>query len=725
MEEPVDHLPPAAPLARWLRRVRGHLLALVVLVAAVVTVLAIWRQAYERELRLAEAAFVGRTEDVADRLQQQLTSYELVAGGGISLFASVATPTPQQWYGYVEGMELARRFPGIAGLGFAGYLRQERLDELQDQWRQAGWGELEVRPRGDRHVYGPVLYLEPDTPQNRGAIGYDMLSEPVRREAMQRAMETGEPTLTGAVHLVVDAPGAGTGLMLYLPVYREAAGEAGAPRRDSMLGWVYVPFRMNDFVDEALSAPVSNFSIQDWGGERPELLYARRSATGAEPAAFRHSVEFGLYGRTWRLDFESPPLAVAAPRLRDLQGALALGLFASLLMYAVAWMLAQTGARAREIANRMTEDFRRSEQRFRVAMQYSAIGKVLLDSQGHIVEANIAFAEILGLPPRSLVGARLDALFEDEAGRAYEMAHFGDAHGVHRETRLLHRRGGEPRQVQLTYAPVPGVVGSDVVGLVQAEDVTERLRAEAEVRALNRTLEARVAARTRELRQANQELESFAYSVSHDLRAPLRAIEGFSRILVERYAPALDEVGQGYLERVRNAANRMGELIDAMLKMSRLSRGEIRRERVDLSRMAADVLEELRVGDRAHRVDAVIAPDLYVDGDAALLRNLLLNLLGNAWKFTRDAANPRIEFGREGEEFYVRDNGAGFPQEYVGKLFRPFQRLHEQRDFPGHGIGLATVSRIVERHGGRIRAEGKPGQGATFRFTLPAVGAEA
>jgi light-regulated signal transduction histidine kinase (bacteriophytochrome) len=243
-----------------------------------------------------------------------------------------------------------------------------------------------------------------------------------------------------------------------------------------------------------------------------------------------------------------------------------------------------------------------------------------------------------------------------------------------------------------------------------------------ETRMLRET-NALLEARTRELAAANQELEAFAYSVSHDLRAPLRAIDGFSRILIERHSASMDEAGRGYLIRVRRAAARMGELIDALLKMSRVSRGELRLERVDLSRLAGEVIEELRVGDARRQVEVLIQPELFVIGDAPLLRNLLGNLLGNAWKFTRDRLDARIEFGavvdEQGLEYFVRDNGAGFSQAYVDKLFRPFQRLHHNDDFAGHGIGLASVKRIVERHGGTIRAEGEVGKGATFWFTLP------
>ena len=711
------------PQASGLRPLRGHLWALVVLLGSLASVFALWQVAYDREMRAANVEFIGRTQELADQLQQQVVSYELVAGGGAALFASVNRPTPHQWYGYADGMELSRRFPAMVGLGFAGYVSQGRLENLQVEWRQAGWGLLDVRPDGDREYYGPILYLEPKTRENLSAIGFDMYSEPVRHAAMQAALEGGHASLSGPVHLIQQGAEQATSLLLYLPVYR--GGERPATmeaRREAMLGWVYVPFRADRFVAVVLGDDNDmRFRIHDVTDGRSQLLFASSPGEAQQPPAFTHAVEFDNYGRRWRIEFDSLPLAEAVPRLGSLQNTLALGLFASLLMYAVAWMLARTESRAQRIALRLTENFRRSEQRFRVAMTYSAIGKVLLDSEGAIVEANPAMGTIVGRSPESLVGVRFDALFEDDELSA-QAAHADastDAAGVHRTTRRLHRTGGEPRHAQLTYAPLPGSVGQDIVGLVQVEDVTERLRAQARVHALNRTLEARVAMRTRELSQANQELEAFAYSISHDLRAPLRAIDGFSRVLAERYSGALDDAGQGYLGRVRNAASRMGELIDALLKMSRLGRGAVKREHVDLSRMAADVVQELREAEPERDVQVEIAGGLSVEGDATLLRNLLANLLGNAWKFTRDRESGRIGFGTQSGEFFVRDNGAGFDQQYVDKLFRPFQRLHDQEQFAGHGIGLASVKRIVERHGGTIRAEGREGEGATFYFTLP------
>ncbi|MFC3549561.1 CHASE domain-containing protein [Lysobacter cavernae] len=725
---PVDAAPdaPNPDLADLAPR-RGYLLALIVLVGSLVLVFATWRVARDRELRAAQASFVGNTNEVSDLLRQGMVNYELVARGGVSLFASVARPTPTQWKAYVEGMDLGNRFPGMVGLGYGGQVSSAMLDDLQTEWRDSGYGLLEVRPHGARPEYGPVLYLEPKTAANVAAIGYDMYSEPVRRATMTAALESGRATLSGPVHLIQDAPLKTTGLLLYLPVYRGGDHpRTAAARRESMRGWVYVPLRMEGFVRNTLGAAHQGmrFQIYDVSGAHEQLLYITPGERLEQSPAFRQSTEFMQYGRRWRVDFQSPPLAGAAPRLQSLQNMLALGLFSSLLLYAIAWMLARTEAQAYKIAVRMTEDYRRSEQRFRSAMQYSAIGKALLDSEGCIVEANPSLATIVGIPAADLVGTRFDALFEsDEPEMIARATGTTDALGVHRATRRLHREGGEPRQAQLTYSPVPGHVGQDVSGLVQVEDVTERLRAEARVHALNRTLEARVALRTRELSQANQELEAFAYSVSHDLRAPLRAIDGFSRILIERHSAGLDEAGRSYLARVRKAAARMGELIDALLKMSRLTRSELKLERVDLSRIASEIIDELSIGNGRRSTEVRIEPELYVIGDAALLRNLLGNLLGNAWKFTRDRADACIEFGavarEQGPEYFVRDNGAGFAQQYVDKLFRPFQRLHNNDEFAGHGIGLASVKRIVERHGGVIRAEGTEGEGATFWFTLP------
>jgi signal transduction histidine kinase len=238
-----------------------------------------------------------------------------------------------------------------------------------------------------------------------------------------------------------------------------------------------------------------------------------------------------------------------------------------------------------------------------------------------------------------------------------------------------------------------------------------------------------VEAHARELEAANKDLEAFSYSVSHDLRAPLRAIDGFSQALLEDHAAALDERGREHLGRVRAAAQRMGELIDDLLQLSRVSRAELVRAPVDLGALAREVAAELAQREPGRSVSLAIGEGLRAEADRRLARIVLENLLGNAWKFTARRAAARIEVGAGAAAdgaptFFVRDDGAGFDPRYAHKLFAPFQRLHGAAEFPGTGIGLAIVQRIVDRHGGRAWAEGEPGRGAVFWFTLPAATAQ-
>jgi PAS domain S-box-containing protein len=381
---------------------------------------------------------------------------------------------------------------------------------------------------------------------------------------------------------------------------------------------------------------------------------------------------------------------------------------------------------------RAEEALRESDERLRQAVRTSRIGIYDHDHVSDKVYWSPEARQIYGWDPDETVALPMfvSQIHPDDraaVGEAVRRAHDPGGEGRFEVEYRFVRRDGELRWLTARARTQFAGEGGDrrparTIGA--ALDVTEQKKAEQALRDMTNQLETRVRERTAELEAANRELEAFSYSVSHDLRAPLRAIDGFSRVLLEDHAERLDSEGRAYLDRVRKAVQRMGALIDDLLQLSRVARAEIRETTVDLTRMAEEILAELRAAGPARRVEAVIGQDIRPRGDARLLHVLMVNLLGNAWKFTGRTAQPRIEFGmarRDGrEEYFVRDNGAGFDMQYAGKLFGAFQRLHSEREFPGTGVGLATVARIVHRHGGRIWAEGEPGRGATFHFTLQA-----
>ena len=273
---------------------------------------------------------------------------------------------------------------------------------------------------------------------------------------------------------------------------------------------------------------------------------------------------------------------------------------------------------------------------------------------------------------------------------------------------------------------VPEFVRSKVAVFVELAKKNELLRRQAELLQASgqeaRELAEARAELVRDLEHKNRELESFSYAVSHDLRAPLRRIESFSRAVQESQGDRLDDDGRRYLDRVREASQQMSQLIDDVLYLARVTRAEMREQEVDLSGLVALLLDRMREAEPGRAVEVKVRPGLTVLGDSRLLRIAIENLLENAWKFTAGSPSPRIEFGMTtvaGEPtYFVRDNGAGFDMAYADRLFGPFQRLHLASEFPGTGIGLATVQRIIHRHGGQVWADGLPGKGATFHFTI-------
>lgn len=376
-------------------------------------------------------------------------------------------------------------------------------------------------------------------------------------------------------------------------------------------------------------------------------------------------------------------------------------------------------------SHQVHEELREQLERFALAFEQAAIGIVETDVEGRLLRVNHRFCEIVEMAEEAILGRHL-----------YSLLHPADSSFVRDMAQRLIDGAlpiavGEVRCVKgcgaQVWTKIWGSTVRDAEGypkrlVIAMEDVSERRAAEAAMRDLNQELELRVQERTAALETSNRELESFSYSVSHDLRAPLRALDGFSLLLAEEYADRLDAQGHDYLRRIRGASQRMGELIDDLLDLARISRREILPRQVDLSDLARQISVEIGEIESQRVIEWSIAPDVQARGDDLLLRVCLDNLLRNAAKFARGRTPARISFGVDGRSgrnvYFVTDNGSGFDMKFVDKLFHPFQRLHSATAFEGTGIGLATVRRIVERHGGYVWAEGQEGVGASFYFTL-------
>jgi len=615
-------------------------------------------------------------------------------------------------------------------------IRASQKDQYIESVREEGFDGFDIHPSSESQDYFPVTYLVPFQ-GNTAALGFDLSSEATRGAALLTAWESGETTVTEPITLV---PENGTQLafLVYAPVYSSKDIPATLQeRRDLLAGFALGVVRFGDFIDNAIPSafdPAIGITVLEVDDHDEIVLFTNLDDTlQSEVDRGLHThADIKLADEIWEFHFTAP-IGFGLGWLNRAAWLLVLGLgiLFSLIIFSVVFLL----YRGRQAALRLSSERMRSEEAQRALADElaqlinSANNPIFgVDGEGRINIWNDVMTNITGVADSEAMG-RLAVDFMTPESRPIAEEHLQKVLAeIPCGNLYLKFSGQEEDSAELMInctlrrdlaGRVSGVLG---VGL----DITERLRSEQEIKTLNESLEIRVSDRTRELQEAMDEMESFSYSVSHDLRGPLRSINGFSQTVMRKYGDKLEDEGRSYLERVRSTTNQMGALIDDLLGLSRIGRDELINEPLDLGKMVQEKAAELRNARPEREVEFVIADDAAAFGDERLIGVLVDNLVRNAWKFTSKHAAARIEFGQRQQDgetvFFIKDDGAGFDMEYANKLFLPFQRLHPTGEFEGSGIGLATVRRIVQRHGGRIWAEGEVEKGATIFFTLKGGG---
>lgn len=702
--------------------------AFTVLVITLLATVSAASLAQEAEEERSRARFDAAADQAELAILYRMGDYEQVLRGARGLFVADPNTTRTEWRSYIDALDVERRYPGIQGIGWTKLLRPDEVEAHEASIRAEGFPDYAVRPEGERDLYTSIVYLEPFSGRNLRAFGYDMYSDPVRRDAMDRARDTGHAALSGKVRLVQETEeDVQNGFLLYLPVYRNGMPtDTVEARREATLGWVYSPFRAGDLMAGILGPnPDLRLFIYDTASvEDATLLFASENVT-ATPSANHRENTIKVAGREWSLRIEDTPDA-GTPGFANRPTLVLLGGSSiSILLFALAWNLASTRTRAESLAESMVAKLREGERALResgeklaLTLEASRIGTWQWDLVQNVMTWDPQMHAIFGLAPGTFGGTLDDFIgfvHPDDQVRVRKTIEDAVEHGGEyvMDYRII-RADGVPRHLESRGRGYLDEEGRPLRMTGVRLDVTDR-------RAAQEALERQAAA----LARSNADLQQFAYVASHDLKMPLRHVASYAELLEKRNKEKLDERSEQFIQQIIGGVHRMGELIDNLLVYSRVETqgrplGPTSADKA--CRDALGTLEPMRA-ETAARIDIAPLPDVLAD--EIQLRQLFQNLLQNAMKYRREDVPPHVTVdARQTDgwcEFSVRDNGIGIDPAAQETVFLMFHRLPPAHDLPGHGMGLAIAKRIVERHGGRIWVESSPGRGATFRFTLRAA----
>jgi len=640
----------------------------------------------------------------------------------------------EQWHRFARPLQQSSVAPGVQGFGFAAVLdrvRPEQADALpKDRW-------TDPEAAGESDFRTVILFLEPRDARNKYAMGFDMASEPRRRAAMERARDGATASMSSRLSLVqeIDAR-AQPGFHIYVPVYaRDVIAESVEERRRALLGYVFSPFRAVDFLSNVLQYSPRDVRIEVYdGGQTLEAASLYSQGTTTAELEHIYAVQRVLVaGHEWTVRVTATPLLLEKNRKIPAWIVWTIGLTTTTLLSCLVFAMARSRQVLRERVL-VDEQLIQQQQDAAAMLEHSLVGFIAIDQQDRILEWNKQAADTFGWAKHEVLGKRLSELIVPESMRE---AHIDAIKNFHtREHTLLDRRvdvpavrrDGQELIVALSVASVER--RGETVFFASVRDITARRKQQEQLRQLNTTLEQRVSERTRELEQAHRQLqnayrdlEAFSRSVSHDLRAPLRAIQGYAGLLIQSVGATLPPQIVRDIDAISRTSRHMNVILDNLLKLASVSQSELKPEEFSLGDLVRQVVDEF--GPRPDlRVHVEYEQLGCVRADPGLLALALRNLIGNAMKFSGTRPQPEIHIGARdipGERVYfVRDNGVGFDSKYAHRLFGAFQRLHSGKEFEGTGLGLTIVKSVIEKNRGRVWAESSPGAGATFYFALPA-----
>ncbi|TDR40803.1 PAS domain S-box-containing protein [Tahibacter aquaticus] len=696
----------------------GLLPAFLVLAIALGATALAWRLSVDSAAAAQRTRFEHQLQQLGAAVQSRLLGYVDVLRGAQGLFAASVQVDADEWRRYWDRMDLSARYPGIDAMGYAQRVAPEDRTAYEAQLAARIRPDLRIWPiPGD--VAFPVTFAEPPSARNMGQVGFDLASEPLRRSALLLALATDEPVLSGRLELGSNGS-VQSGFLVFVPL-RQGKRDEDPPSRT--FGVAYFAFRAQDWMQPTGAEFRDGLHVRLYDGEQEQalhLLYADAPAAGGtarQAAMYSGSQAITVAGRRWTVFAQTTPDFFRANASTLPRWVLLGGLSCSVLLFAIAWLLSGTRARAERAAQRMTGELRRSQQAWQALTDTANDAIVAAGSDGRIRYVNAATERCFGYDAAALLGQELSVLIPERYREAHRqgMAGFlaGGApriigHSV--ELAGLRRDGTEfPLEISLGHWRS----GDEDNFTAIVRDISRRRAAE-QVQETQR----------RELARSNMDLEQFAYVASHDLQEPLRMVASYVQLLARRYKGRLDQDADDFIGYAVDGALRMQRLIDDLLAYSRVvTRADAERD-IDAGECLAVALRNLAARIRETSAQIQAGPLPLVHMDPSQLSQLLQNLVGNALKFCADAS-PQIDIDAQREDafwhFRVKDNGIGLDPQYAERIFVIFQRLHGRQQYSGTGIGLAICKKIVERAGGRIWVESQPGQGATFHFTLPVV----